>query len=350
MDVSGFCTPSFDRTGRQVIFAVDTHTMGEPTRVVISGYGRLDGTTLRARRDDMAARLDYVRTALLHEPRGHSDMFGAVIMEPTSPEADLAVLFMDGGGYLDMCGHGIIGATVAALELKLLKQPPAGGHLCIETPAGLVQVEVSGPDDREITFRNVPAFVEQRGVEVEVPGLGRVSADIAYGGNYFALVDAGALGFSLCAAELPRLCSLGMTLRQKLRRVCAPVHPLTGPRSIDLVEFHAPAHSPAAHGRNVVIFGEGQFDRSPCGTGTCARMASLYAEGLLGIDEPYMHESVIGTTFTGRLRGLIDMDGRAAVVPEITARAYVTGFQQFVIDADDPLKYGFKTSSADADQ
>jgi proline racemase len=229
--------------------------------------------------------------------------------------------------------------------MKVLHPPSDGGWLCIETPAGLVQVLVGGPDSREITFRNVPAFVEQQGVEVDVPGFGRVRADIAYGGNYFALVDAGALGFSLCTAELPRLCSLGMILRRKLREVCVPVHPLAGPRSIDLVEFHAPAHSSLAHSRNVVVFGEGQFDRSPCGTGTCARMAGLHAAGLLGIDEPFIHESIIGTTFTGRLRGIAGiagMGGRAAVVPEITAKAYVTGVHQFVIDADDPLKYGFK--------
>jgi len=328
--------------GRLAVTAVDTHTMCEPTRVLIGGFGKLQGDTIAARRDDMAARFDHVRTALMREPRGHNDMFGAVLTEPVSPGADLAVFFMDGGGYLDMCGHGTIGVATAALETGILRRPPAGESLCLETPAGLIQVWAGGEDGREITFRNVPAFVEKRGLEIDVPGGGAVKADIAYGGNYFAVIDAAALGFSLSGSELPRLCALGMTLRERLREACRPVHPVAGPRNVDLVEFHGPAVSSRAHGRNVVVFGDGQFDRSPCGTGTCARMALLYDAGLLGLDEPFVHESIIGTTFTGRLRGLADVGGRKAVVPEITSRAYITGVQRFVIEADDPLKYGFK--------
>ncbi len=333
-----------EHPGSITITAVDTHTMGEPTRVVIGGFGKLEGDTIAAKRDDMAARFDHVRMALMNEPRGHSDMFGAVLTEPVSCKADIGVFFMDGGGYLDMCGHGTIGTAVAALETGILKCTPQGGSLCIETPAGLIDVWTGGKHGREITFRNVPSFVEKRGVEIIAPGFGLIKADIAYGGNYFAIIDAAALGFSVSGPELPQLCSLGMMLREKLREVCMPVHPIAGPRSVDLVEFHAPAQSSSSHGRNVVVFGDGQFDRSPCGTGTCARMALLHDSGLLGLDEPFVHESIINTTFTGRLCGLADVGGINAVVPEITARAYVTGMQRFVIEADDPLKYGFRKS------
>jgi proline racemase/trans-L-3-hydroxyproline dehydratase len=327
------------------IFAVDSHTLGEPTRVVVGGLGPVPGCSMRAKRDYLAANLDYLRTALMHEPRGHRDMFGAILCDPADGAADLGVIFMDGGGYLNMCGHGSIGTVMVALEMGIVAAQEPVTHLTLDTPAGLIKAraEVSGGKTRNVTIRNVHSFLLAGDEPMEVPGMGIVRADIAYGGNFFALVDAVDLGIEIRPENGMRLVDAGMRVLDATREALTVRHPADGlPGRIDLVEICGPPVSPGADARNVVIFGDGQFDRSPCGTGTCARMAALHAKGRLPLGKEFVNESMLGTMFRGRLVEESTINGRTGVVPEITASAYITGIQQFVIDPDDPFRHGFR--------
>jgi proline racemase len=327
---------------RHVIRTVDTHTAGEPTRVVISGFPFLRGTMADKRRQ-LARDHDHLRTALMHEPRGHADMFGAVVMEPSRSEADLGVVFMDTGGYLAMCGHGSIGVVAAALAAGLVEAQAPTTHVVMDTPAGLVQARAAVSDGAvtSIALENVPSFLYERDVEVKTR-FGSVSVDISFGGNFFALVAAHDLGLEVTTEALPQLTDYGMAIRSAVNDQVAVVHPAQ-PHidSVDLVEIYQDLDGAVAHCRNVVVFGESQVDRSPCGTGTSAKMAALYAKGRLGLNQRFINESILGTRFTGTLLGKGDVAGRPAVIPEITGSAYVTGFQRFVIDAADPLASGF---------
>jgi proline racemase len=327
---------------RHIFHTIDTHTAGEPTRVVVAGVPFLHGTMAEKRRQ-LQEEYDHIRTALMHEPRGHADMFGAIIVEPTHTEADIGVVFMDTGGYLAMCGHGSIGVVVAALTTGVVPLEEPTTELLMDTPAGLVRARARVEDGHlgEVTVENVPAFLYRSGVQVEMPS-GPVQLDISFGGNFFALVPAKGLGLEVKLAHLPELIRRGMAIRAAIDEQVEVVHP-THPHinSVDLVEIYEDLEGEEADCRNVVVFGEAQADRSPCGTGTSAKMAALYAKGQLNLKRPFVNESIIGTRFTGRLLREEPLDDTTAVVPEISGNAYVTGFQQFVVDPDDPLGFGF---------
>ena len=328
---------------QQVFHTIDTHTAGEPTRVVVAGFPFLRGSMSEKRRQ-LQAEYDFIRTALMHEPRGHADMFGAIIMEPADPDADIGVVFMDAGGYLAMCGHGSIGVAVAALTTGLvpLKEPTT--EILMDTPAGLVRARAQAEDGRvrEVAVENVPAFLCRSGVEVETPS-GPVELDISFGGNFFALVPARSLGLEVKLDHLPMLVERGLAIRAAVNEQVEVAHPTQSHiNTVDLVEIYEDLEGKEAGCRNAVVFGEGQVDRSPCGTGTSAKMAALYAKGHLDLRSPFVSESIIGTRFTGRLLREEQIEGRTVVVPEIAGNAYVTGFQQFVVDPNDPLGLGFR--------
>jgi proline racemase/trans-L-3-hydroxyproline dehydratase len=327
---------------QHVFHTVDTHTAGEPTRVVVAGIPFLHGTMADKRRQ-LQERYDFIRTALMHEPRGHADMFGAIIVQPARPEADIGVVFMDTGGYLAMCGHGSIGVVVAALTTGLVPLEEPTTKVLMDTPAGLVRARAQVEDGHigQVAVENVPAFLYRAGVEVETPA-GPVRLDISFGGNFFALVPAKSLGLKIKLAHLPQLIERGMAIRAAIDEQVDVVHPAQ-PHidSVDLVEIYEDLDGEDADCRNVVIFGEAQADRSPCGTGTSAKMAALHAKGHLDLQRPFVNESIIGTRFKGRLLREERVDNMTAVVPEISGNAYVTGFQQFVVDPRDPLKFGF---------
>jgi proline racemase/trans-L-3-hydroxyproline dehydratase len=331
---------------QHVFHTIDTHTAGEPTRVVVAGVPFLRGTMAEKRRR-LQEEYDFVRTALMHEPRGHADMFGAIIVEPAHPEADVGVVFMDTGGYLAMCGHGSIGVVVAALTTGMVPIEEPTTEVLMDTPAGLVSARAQVEDGHiaEVAVVNVPAFLYRSGVEVETPS-GPVQLDISFGGNFFALVPATSLGLEVKLAHLPELIERGTAIRAAIDEQVEVVHP-TQPHinTVDLVEICEDLEGEDADCRNVVIFGEAQADRSPCGTGTSAKMAALYAKGHLDLQRPFVNESIIGTRFVGRLLGEEPVGRMTAVVPEISGNAYVTGFQQFVVDPRDPLKFGFHLAS-----
>ncbi len=326
------------------IHAIDSHTMGEPTRVVIGGVPNIPGKTMPEKKEYLEKNLDYVRTAIMHEPRGHNDMFGSIITQPTTDEADLGIIFMDGGGYLNMCGHGSIGAATVAVETGMVPMVEPVTELTLESPAGLIKSKVSVKNDKvtEVSIVNVPAFLYKRDVEIEVPEIGKVTLDISFGGSFFAIVSADQLGLKVVPENATKLKEIGLEIRDIVNREVEIQHPtLSHIKTVDLVEiFDEPTHPDATY-KNVVIFGEGQVDRSPCGTGTSAKMATLVAKGELKEGELFVYESILGTLFKGRVLGTTKVGEYEAVIPEITGSAYITGFNHFVIDEDDPVKHGF---------
>lgn len=326
------------------IQAVDSHTMGEPTRVLTGGIPNIPGKTMPEKKAYLEANLDYLRTAVMHEPRGHKDMFGSIITAPTHPEADLGIIFMDGGGYLNMCGHGSIGAATIAVETGMVEVKEPYTDIVLEAPAGLVKARVKVVNGKavECSIVNVPSFLYKRDVEIEVPEIGKVKLDIAFGGSFFAIVHCSQLGMDIDPANATKLSQVGLQIRDIINSTIEIQHPtLSHIKTVDLVEIYGPAKSEDAHYQNVVVFGEGQLDRSPCGTGTSAKMATLYAKGELKMGEDFIYESILQTKFKGNILEETKVADYAAIIPQITGSAFITGFNHFVIDEEDPVKYGF---------
>lgn len=326
--------------------AVDTHTEGEPTRIITGGIGHLAGGSISAKRDFFRTNLDHLRTALLHEPRGHQDMFGCVLTEPAGSDAEYGMFFMDAGGYQDMCGHATIGVSTALVELGMVAGEGPGRRIRLETPAGLVESVVEVKDGRaaSVTFRGVPSFVEHLDAALPVPGIGEVTVDVAYGGNWFVYVDADALDIEVSLRNIREVVDLGLRVREAANGSLSVGHPeIPGSDHINIAAVLARAEDPAAAYRNVHVFGPGQFDRSPGGTGNCARLAVLHRKGELGPGGRVRIESVTGGMFLARMLGETRIGNREAIVPEITGSAHITGFHQFPLDPRDRLAHGFPT-------
>lgn len=327
----------------KTFLVVDSHTMGEPTRIILSGFPSLVGGTMMERKEYVSRHYDHYRTALMLEPRGHKDMFGALVTEPVHPEADLGVIFMENSGYLNMCGHGSIGTATVAVETGLVSVREPYTDLTLDAPAGLVhaRVLVENGRAREVTLTNVPAFLYQENLTVPVPGYGEVRCDIAFGGSFFALVDATKVGLPIDKDHLPNLTTLGMRLMAAINAAVPVHHPVLNIHGVDLVEFFSPTQNPRANMKNVVVFGDCQIDRSPCGTGTSAKLACLYRKGLIGLGQSFTYESITGTLFRGEVTGETTVGGFPAIIPEVTGSAYITGVNQLILNSDDPEKYGF---------
>ncbi len=326
------------------IQAVDTHTSGEATRIITGGLPVLKGGTMMEKKQYFLSHNDSIRRTCMLEPRGHANMFGAVITEPADPSCDYGVIFLDGGGCLNMCGHGTIGVSTALVELGMVEVSEPYTDLRLETPAGPVAVRVRVENGRaiEVTFRNVPAFVYRKDVSVEVPGLGAVTLDIAFGGSFFGIVGKDQLGIDeLTPANLPGIVPKALALRESLNRQVEICHPLLDITEVDLIEIYGPPKDPDADVQNTVVFGQGQVDRSPCGTGTCAKLAVLTAKGKLELGQEFVHESILGTTFRARALERTRVGAYDAIVPEITGSAYITGFNDLLMDELDPFKNGF---------
>ncbi len=350
------------------IQTIDAHAAGEPLRLVIDGLPAPEGRTMLEKRAWAMKRLDHLRKSIILEPRGHTDMYGALLTEPVSRDANAGLLFMHNEGWSTMCGHGIIAVTTMAIERGLIwhASPEAGGgpgskgampkdgtnptsaEIRYDTPAGLVQARAHlahhGDDVRveSVAFRNVASFVFEPSLMVPV-GNRKIPVDIAFGGAFYAIVDSEAAGVPIDAAHLPELRKLGMTIAREVERLRRVVHPNdAGLEGIYGTIFTAPAQLPEAHLRNVTIFADAEVDRSPCGTGTAAVMAVLNDMGLLLDDVPFVHESIVGTTFKGRVVERVVVGDRPAIVPEIEGSAWITGEHTFLIDGDDPLKSGFR--------
>lgn len=326
------------------LHAVDSHTMGEPTRIIVGGLPVIPGKTMPEKKEYLETHLDYLRTTVMHEPRGHKDMFGSIITEPTIEGADLGIIFMDGGGYLNMCGHGTIGASTVAVETGMVTVEEPYTNIVLEAPAGLIKakVKVENGIAKEVSMENVPSFLYKKDVQVELPGVGTVTFDISFGGSFFAIVKDTELGVEIEPENVNIITDRAMELMKIINKEIPVKHPEQSHiKIVDLIEVYGKAKSPGVNYQNIVIFGAGQADRSPCGTGTSAKMATLYARGELGINEPFVYESVIRTKFKGRVLRETMVGDIKAIVPEVTGTAYITGFNHLVIDEEDPVKHGF---------
>jgi len=327
----------------RLIYAIDTHTGGECTRVVMHGYPALARTHPLDILKLMASEYDKFRRMLMWEPRGHQNMFGDLLLPPSRPDTRFGVVFMDSGGYLKMCVHGLIGVTVAAVETGYISESEANQLLKVETPAGVVAVRFERKPGLgiEVTVRNVTAFCADTDLIVDLDGQ-ETPVDVVYSGNFFALVKAANVGLRLEPGSLAEITRIGLAIRDAINQHREFVHPeqpeIAG---VALVEIYEDSHNPPPHARNVVVFGSGQIDRSACGTGTCAKMALLHSRGRLQIGEEFVHEGILGTRFRGRLLEEKCVGGFVGVVPEVTGSAFVTGIQQFVVDPSDPLRAGF---------
>ncbi len=326
---------------KTTVKTIDTHTAGEPTRIVLGGVdnSKIRGESVTVQRDRFADTYDWLREFLMCEPRGHDDMFGAVPVEPGRPEADLGLFFMDSGGYLDMCGHGTIGAITALIETERLA---ANRQILVDTPAGLVRTAPTVADDRveRVRIRNVDSFVAAEvTATVEVNGHNTtVPVDLVYAGNLFGLVDVEHVDLAVDPENLSAFVDLGMRLRERLNSDHTITHPFRdSDEDVSIIEFYEPGGATDGTDRNIVVFGNAQVDRSPCGTGTCAKMTLLYDRGELDLEDPYPYESIIGTRFTGRLLAARDRSGYTLLTPEISGSAHITGHHTFVRDQWDDL-------------
>jgi len=330
---------------RHVYHAVDSHTEGMPTRVITGGVGVIPGASMAERRAYFLEHLDHVRTLLMFEPRGHSAMSGAILQPPTRPDADYGVLFIEVSGCLPMCGHGTIGVATVLVETGMVPVTTPVTTVRLEVPAGLVVAEVSVRDDgaaTAVTIRNVPSFPVALDAKVDVPGFGEVRYDLAFGGNFYGIVDLDSLGLPFDRAQSPRLLEAGLSIMDAIEATDRPVHPVDPRISGCHHVYLAAPGSDATHSRHAMAIYPGWFDRSPCGTGTSARMAQLWARGDLALGQDFVNESFIGTRFIGRLVEETDVGGVPAVVSTITGRAWLTGTAQYLLDPEDPFPAGFQ--------
>ncbi len=339
---------------------IDAHAAGEPLRLIVDGFPTPRGRTMLEKREWVRRHADHVRRALMLEPRGHADMYGAIFTEPVTPGAHAGVLFMHNEGYSTMCGHGVVAVTTIALERGLLVPGGDGTTIVYDSPAGTIRAralvrevrevreDAFGDSDRRsvrvehVSFVNVPSFVLLPGVGVKLASR-TIRADVAFGGAFYAIVDSEAVGLPIDLAHLPELRRVGMEIKQAIEAQHTVLHPLEpGLKGVYGTIFTGPADIAGADLRNVTIFADAEVDRSPCGTGTAAVMAVLDAMGLLLDDKPFVHESLIGTTFVGRVASRTMVGEHPALVPEIQGSAWITGEHTFYVADDDPLGRGFR--------
>jgi proline racemase len=326
------------------VVSVDAHTEGEPLRVIVGGYPELEGDSILAKRQDARVNHDGMRRALMWEPRGHADMYGCIVVPPVTPKADIGVLFTHNDGFSTMCGHGIIGVTTVLIEVGLAPDTAVTHGLGIDTPAGYVHSKPTIRNGRVecVSFLNVPSYLARADERVLVDGVGEVRYDLAYGGAFYAYVDASDFGLQLKAAEANQLIDLGRRIKNAVQKADPPTHP--GGSDLGFVYgtiFVGDPHDSRHHSRNVCVFADGEIDRSPTGTGVSGRLAIHYARGQIRDDEEIIIESILGTCFRGRVVGSSRVGAHAAVIPEVTGSARITGRHEFLIDPTDPLWNGF---------
>jgi proline racemase len=340
---------------------IDAHAAGEPLRLVVDGFPSPDGKTMLEKREWVRRHADHLRRALMLEPRGHADMYGAILTEPVLPGSHAGVLFMHNEGYSTMCGHGVIAVTTMALERGLLMPGGDGRSVVYDSPAGTIRATAKfepaggvgtaagaggevgdGIRVDAVSFLNVPSFVLHGGLTVKLASR-QIRVDVAFGGAFYAIVDSETVGLPIDVEHLPELRRAGMEIKHAIEAARTIEHPLEpGLRGIYGTIFTGPPVDAGADLRNVTIFADAEVDRSPCGTGTCAVMAVVDAMGLLSEDRPFVHESLIGTRFKGRVASRTLVGEHQAIVPEIEGSAWITGEHTFLVDESDPLKEGFR--------
>ena len=329
---------------KRMFTAVDSHTEGMPTRVITGGVGVIPGAAMNDKRLYFMEHLDDIRLLLMNEPRGHAAMSGAILQPSTRPDAEWGVVYIEVSGCLPMCGHGTIGVATVLVETGMVEVVEPVTEMRLDTLAGLViaRVAVSDGHADSVTIENVPSYSVRLDDTVEVPGYGTIAYSLAFGGNFYAMVDLDAIGLPFDRRHQQDITAAGLAIMEAINTTNPPRHPfIDGVDHCHHVEFIAPG-STAEHSRHAMAIYPGWFDRSPCGTGTSARMAELWARGELALDTDFVNESFIGSRFTGRLIRETTVDGIPAVVPTITGRAWVTGIGQYLLDPSDPFPTGFQ--------
>ncbi|HBV88560.1 MAG TPA: proline racemase [Desulfosporosinus sp.] len=324
---------------------IDTHTGGEPTRTVVGGVPVIPGSTMQEKFIYMQTNNDWMRKVLCLEPRGNQVMSGAFLTPPCTPGTDIGVIYYETGGWLPMCGHDTIGVATALVETGMVEVKEPFTEIVLDTPSGVVKVSVEVQDQRakNVTFVNAPALVIGRDYSVDTPEFGRVAFDVAYGGNMYAILSAASVGLELVPERSREIVAKGVLLRKYINEQIQVRHPLLSfVDKVTHIEFSAPSDTLGVSARNAVIITSAAIDRSPCGTGTSAKMALLHAKGELKLNETFVHESLIGSIFTCRIIEETEIAGIPAIVPEISGRAFLTGMSTFMMDPDDPLAEGFE--------
>jgi 4-hydroxyproline epimerase len=330
-------------------FCVDGHTCGNPVRLVAGGGPQLKGANMVEKRAHFLAEYDWIRTGLCFEPRGHDMMSGAILYPPTRPDCDIAFLFIETSGCLPMCGHGTIGTVTMALERGLVS-PREPGLLRIDTPAGLVEARYvqNGDYVDSVRLTNVPAFLHSTELTAEVEGLGEIVADVSYGGNFYAIIEPQKNFPGLEHVNPSDILRWSPKVRAAFRAKYEFVHPENPAiNGLSHVLWTGTPTHPEAHAKNAVFYGDKAIDRSPCGTGTSARMAQWAAKGKLKVGGDFVHESIIGTLFKGRVEKAVKLGNRDGIVPSIEGWARMTGYNTIFIDDRDPLAHGFQVKDRD---
>jgi len=330
---------------RKTFFCIDAHTCGNPVRLVAGGGPPLNGADMMAKRSHFLKDYDWIRKGLMFEPRGHDMMSGSILYPPTDPANDIGVLFIETSGCLPMCGHGTIGTVTIMIEEGLVV-PKKEGKLRLETPAGLVNIAYTqaGGKVKSVRLTNVPSFLHSEALTVQCPELGTLEVDVAYGGNFYAIVDPQGQYTGMQDYTAGQLIAWSRQLRTALNQQYSFQHPLDDNISgLSHILWTGQTIAPEADGRNAVFYGDKAIDRSPCGTGTSARMAQLHAKGKLSVGDQFVHESIIGSAFTGRVEKETTVGSYKAIVPSIEGWAKITGYNTIIIDdEDDPYAHGFQ--------
>ena len=329
---------------RQSFFCIDAHTCGNPVRLVAGGGPHLVGNSMSEKRQHFLAEYDWIRKGLMFEPRGHDMMSGSILYPPHDPKNDIAVLFIETSGCLPMCGHGTIGTITIGIEHGLIR-PKQPGHIRMEAPAGLVLIDyiMNGQKVESVTLTNVPSYLEARDLEVDCPGLGSIKIDVAYGGNFYAIVDEQLNYKGIDAYQAGDLIQWSYELRKRINDKYTFTHPENNTiNSCSHILWTGAPRDRGSTARNAVFYGDKAIDRSPCGTGTSARMAQWAAKGLLNTGDEFVHESIIHSKFIGRVVDTISYHGRPAIIPSIQGWAKITGYNTIFIDDDDPYAFGFQ--------
>jgi len=329
---------------RHTFACIDAHTCGNPVRLVTSGAPPPEGASASERRANFVAHHDWIRRGLMFEPRGHDMMSGAILYPSSREDCDTGILFIETSGCLPMCGHGTIGAVTAAIEHDLVA-PAEDGVLRLDAPAGPVEARyvLRGGFVESVRIRNVASYLAAEGVTVDCEGLGAITVDIAYGGNFYAIVEPQKKYADMADLSALDIMRLSPILRRALNDAVEVVHPEDDTiRGVSHILWTGKPKDPSAHARNAVFYGDKAIDRSPCGTGTSARMAQLAAKGKLGVGDDFVHESIIGSLFQGRIEAATTVGNAAAILPSVEGWARVTGLNTITIDDRDPYAHGFQ--------
>jgi len=327
---------------KRLVITADSHTQGEPSRLVIGGFIHYPGNTMRAKQICLAEEHDEIRKILMGEPRGHHDMFGGFVTPPVTDDGDLGIIWMDNNGYLDMCGHGTIGLCTTVVELGMVKTKSPCTEIKIDTPAGRVNGYALFENGRvtRAGFQNIPSFCTAVNERVTVDGLGTIEVGIAYGGNFFAVVEAEAIGLEIALQNMTNIRRAGRQIKRAVNDQLDVRHPLNDDISgLDIVTFIGPPQHPRATYQNVHVFADGQVDRSPGGTGTSAVLAFLIAKGTIKQQDSVVAEGIAGGLFEGRVVETWEENGQIYHIPDITSQAHLTGVHHFFLDAQDPMGY-----------